>query len=69
MKISKLVFPLIMITALASCGERSGSNKAVQEQEEVQKMYICPMKCNSGPAASPGKCPKCGTQMQEVTSA
>lgn len=53
-------FAMIFV-GLSGCGSPSGSDTTTTTPK---KEYACPMKCATSDA--PGKCPKCGMDMEEV---
>lgn len=55
---------MAMFLLTVACGgkeERTGTEAPVSSEA-----YQCPMKC-TGPVAEPGKCPKCGMNMEKVS--
>ena len=63
MRTLKLFICMTMLAAAAGCGgkqETTSPGKPAAEQA-----YQCPMKCTE-PVADPGKCPKCGMDMEKV---
>lgn len=55
---------MAMLLASAACGGRE--EKAGTETPTANEAYRCPMKCTE-PVADPGKCPKCGMNMEKVS--
>ena len=59
----------VLLAAAAACGDDKKQDGADhKQQQEVEKQYMCPMKCTA-PSSSPGKCPKCGMELEEVIPA
>ncbi|MBI2898804.1 MAG: hypothetical protein HYY17_01325 [Planctomycetes bacterium] len=61
----RMFVSLAAAMALLFVGAGCGSPKDNPEihSPKVEKKYACPMKCAT--SDSPGKCPKCGMEMEE----
>lgn len=60
---------LAILAAATACGSDKKQDAVNdKQQQKVEQQYMCPMKC-TGPSASPGKCPKCGMELEEVIPA
>ena len=63
-KWKSMICMVMLAVAASSCGEKSADKTA--DKPASEEAYQCPMKCTE-PVAEPGKCPKCGMDMEKVS--
>ncbi|MBN8864692.1 MAG: efflux RND transporter periplasmic adaptor subunit, partial [Sphingobacteriales bacterium] len=65
MKISYLLWLLLVLVFLAACKDKKGAH--AEHVQSVQKeMYTCPMPEDSVYSEKPGQCPKCGMDLVKM---
>ncbi len=78
-QIISLLFTLVVIVVIASCGNKTSTQQAEQVSTEktavdttgagqlVAAAYQCPMKCEGEKTYNAaGKCPKCGMDLKQL---